>query len=50
MEQGQLKNIVQDILEMDKKDEWEVRVANILSLKILHSEFDKKYSIIVVAV
>merc|ERR1711874_697618 len=23
MEQGQLKNIVQDILEMDKKDEWE---------------------------
>merc|ERR1712083_530904 len=23
MEQGQLKNIVQDILEMDKKDEWD---------------------------
>merc|ERR1711862_569816 len=23
MEQGQLKNIVQDILEMDKKDDWE---------------------------
>ena len=49
MEQGQLKNIVQDILEMDKKDEWEVRVANILSLTILHSEFDKS-SLVVVAV
>ena len=48
MEQGQLKNIVQDILEMDKKDEWEVRVANILSLTILHSQFDKSSLVVVV--
>ena len=25
MEQGHLKNIVQDILEMDNNDEWEVK-------------------------
>jgi len=31
MEQGHLKNIVQDILEMDNKDEWEIGSEDDLS-------------------